>query len=406
MIVRKNYLDKLISWKDHDIIKVITGIRRCGKSTLLKQFQNYLTDNGVTEEQIISINFEDLEFEDLLDYRSLYKYVKNNLLPDKKMYVFLDEIQKVSNFEKAVDSLYIQKNVDVYITGSNAYMLSSDLSTLLSGRYIEISMLPLSFKEVYEEKGGDKEEVFNQYLKYGGFPYLTAISLDEEQTNMYLEGIYNTVIIKDIEERENRKNLDPNKRKITDIVLLKSIARYLASTIGSIVSVKNVTGYLTSNGRKVSASTVDDYMEALRETFIFYPVERFDISGKKMLKTLNKWYIVDLALRDYMVPKKTYDLGFSLENTVYFELIRRGYRVSIGKTETAEVDFVAQKNGEMIYYQVSASMLDQRTFERELLPLRSIKDNYKKIVLTLDKFTQGNYEGIKVVNAIDWLLEN
>lgn len=406
MIVRKNYLDKLISWKDHDIIKVIIGIRRCGKSTLLKQFQNYLTDNGVTEEQIISINFEDLEFEDLLDYRSLYKYVKNNLLPDKKMYVFLDEIQKVSNFEKAVDSLYIQKNVDVYITGSNAYMLSSDLSTLLSGRYIEISMLPLSFKEVYEEKGGDKEEVFNQYLKYGGFPYLTAISLDEEQTNMYLEGIYNTVIIKDIEERENRKNLDPNKRKITDIVLLKSIARYLASTIGSIVSVKNVTGYLTSNGRKVSASTVDDYMEALREAFIFYPVERFDISGKKMLKTLNKWYIVDLALRDYMVPKKTYDLGFSLENTVYFELIRRGYRVSIGKTETAEVDFVAQKNGEMIYYQVSASMLDQRTFERELLPLRSIKDNYKKIVLTLDKFTQGNYEGIKVVNAIDWLLEN
>ncbi len=406
MIVRKNYLDKLISWKDHDIIKVITGIRRCGKSTLLKQFQNYLTDNGVTEEQIISINFEDLEFEDLLDYRSLYKYVKNNLLPDKKMYVFLDEIQKVSNFEKAVDSLYIQKNVDVYITGSNACMLSSDLSTLLSGRYIEISMLPLSFKEVYEEKGGDKEEVFNQYLKYGGFPYLTAISLDEEQTNMYLEGIYNTVIIKDIEERENRKNLDPNKRKITDIVLLKSIARYLASTIGSIVSVKNVTGYLTSNGRKVSASTVDDYMEALREAFIFYPVERFDISGKKMLKTLNKWYIVDLALRDYMVPKKTYDLGFSLENTVYFELIRRGYRVSIGKTETAEVDFVAQKNGEMIYYQVSASMLDQRTFERELLPLRSIKDNYQKIVLTLDKFTQGNYEGIKVVNAIDWLLEN
>lgn len=406
MVVRKNYLDKLISWKDHDIIKVITGIRRCGKSTLLKQFQKYLTDNGVAEEQIISINFEDLEFEDLLDYRSLYKYVKNRLLPDKKMYVFLDEIQKVSNFEKAVDSLYIQKNVDVYITGSNAYMLSSDLSTLLSGRYIEISMLPLSFKEVYEEKGGDKEETFNQYLKYGGFPYLTAISLDEEQINMYLEGIYNTVIIKDIEERENRKNQDPNKRKITDIVLLKSIARYLASTIGSIVSVKNVTGYLTSNGRKVSASTVDDYMEALREAFIFYPVERFDISGKKILKTLNKWYIVDLALRDYMVPKKTYDLGFSLENTVYFELIRRGYRVNIGKTNTAEVDFVAQKNGEIIYYQVSANMLDQSTFERELLPLKSIKDNYKKIVLTLDKFTLGNYEGIEVVNAIDWLLED
>ena len=405
MVIRKAYLEKLISWKDQDIIKVITGIRRCGKSTLLKQFQNYLNDNGVTKEQIISINFEDLAFEDLLDYRSLYQYVKSHLLPDQKMYVFLDEIQKVASFEKAVDSLYIQKNVDIYITGSNAYMLSSDLSTLLSGRYIEISMLPLSFKEVYEEKEGDKEEAFRQYLKYGGFPYLTTVSLDEEQINMYLEGIYNTVIIKDIEERENRKNQDPNKRRITDIVLLKSIARYLASTIGSIVSVKNVTGYLTSSGRKVSPSTVDDYMEALHEAFIFYPVERFDISGKKILKTLNKWYIVDLALRDYMVPKKTYDLGFSLENTVYFELIRRGYRVSIGKLGSAEVDFVAQKKGEIIYYQVSASMIDQTTFERELAPLRSIKDNYKKIVLTLDKFSQGNYEGIEVVNVIDWLLE-
>ena len=406
MVIRKAYLEKLISWKDQDIIKVISGIRRCGKSTLLKQFQNYLNDNGVAKEQIISINFEDLAFEDLLDYRSLYQYVKSHLLPDKKMYVFLDEIQKVASFEKAVDSLYIQKNVDIYITGSNAYMLSSDLSTLLSGRYIEISMLPLSFKEVYEEKGGDKEEAFRQYLKCGGFPYLTTVSLDEEQINMYLEGIYNTVIIKDIEERENRKNQDPNKRRITDIVLLKSIARYLASTIGSIVSVKNVTGYLTSSGRKVSPSTVDDYMEALHEAFIFYPVERFDIAGKKILKTLNKWYIVDLALRDYMVPKKTYGLGFSLENTVYFELIRRGYRVSIGKLEAAEVDFVAQKKGEIIYYQVSASMLDQSTFERELFPLKSIKDNYRKIVLTLDKFSPGNYEGIEVVNVIDWLLED
>lgn len=406
MVIRKRYLEKLISWKDHDIIKVITGIRRCGKSTLLKQFQDYLKYAGVADRQIISINFEDLEFEELLDYKSLYQYVKSHLLPDKKMYVFLDEIQKVSGFEKAVDSLYIQKNVDIYITGSNAYMLSSDLSTLLSGRYIEISMLPLSFKEVYEEKGGDKEEAFHQYLKYGGFPYLTTISSNEEQIHMYLEGIYNTVIIKDIEERENRKYQDPNKRKITNIVLLKSIARYLASTIGSIVSVKNVTGYLTSNGRKVSASTVDDYMNALQEAFIFYPVERFDIAGKKVLKTLNKWYIVDLALRDYMLPKKTYDLGFSLENIIYFELMRRGYRVSIGKLDTAEVDFVAQKNGEIIYYQVSASMLDQSTFERELFPLKSIKDNYRKTVLTLDKFTLGNYEGIEVVNVIDWLLED
>ena len=405
MIIRKNYLDKLISWKDHDVIKVITGIRRCGKSTLLKQFQDYLKDNGIMNEQIISINFEDLKFENLLDYKALYEYIENRIILGEKMYIFLDEIQKVSEFEKVVDSLYIKDNIDVYITGSNAYMLSSDLSTLLSGRYVEISMLPLSFKEVYEEKGGDKEEVFYQYLNFGGFPYLTTISLDDDKLNMYLEGIYNTVIIKDIEERENRKYHDPNKRKITNIVLLKSIAKYLASTIGSIISVKNVTGYLTSSGRKVSSTTVDDYMEALKEAFIFYPVERFDISGKKILKTLNKWYIVDLGLRNYMLPKKNYDLGFSLENIVYFELLRRGYRVNVGNIENTEIDFVAQKNSEIIYFQVTISLIDQQTFERELFPLKNIKDNYRKYVLTLDKFTIGNYEGIEVVNAIDWLLK-
>ncbi|MDD7280822.1 MAG: ATP-binding protein [Erysipelotrichaceae bacterium] len=405
MIIRKKYLNKLISWKDHDVIKVVTGIRRCGKSTLLKQYQDYLRDNNVMEEQIISINFEDLKFEELLDYRALYEYVENKMIPDKKMYIFLDEIQKVPSFEKAVDSLYIKNNVDVYITGSNAYMLSSDLSTLLSGRYVEISMLPLSFKEFYEVKSGNKEEAFNEYLKYGGFPYLMNMPLNDEQLNMYLEGIYNTVIVKDIEERENKKYLDPNKRKITNIVLLKTIARYLASTVGSIISVKNVTGYLTSSGRKVSASTVDDYMEALQEAFIFYPVERFDISGKKILKTLNKWYIVDLGLRNYMLPKERYDLGFSLENIVYFELLRRGYRVCVGKTDTSEIDFVAQKNDEINYFQVTANMMDQTTFDRELAPLKSIKDNYRKIVLTLDKFTLGNYDGIEVVNAIDWLLE-
>ncbi len=405
MIIRKNYLDKLISWKEHDIIKVITGIRRSGKSTLLKQFQDYLKDNGIMDEQIISINFEDLRYENLLNYKALYEYIDGKIISGQKMYIFLDEIQKVSEFEKVVDSLYIQENIDVYITGSNAYMLSSDLSTFLSGRYVEISMLPLSFKEVYEEKGGDKEEVFYQYLKYGGFPYLTTISLNDEKLDMYLEGIYNTVIVKDIEERENRKNNDPNKRKITNIVLLKSIAKYLASTIGSIISVKNVTGYLTSSGRKVSSTTVDDYMEALKEAFIFYPVERFDISGKKILKTLNKWYIVDLGLRNYMLPKKNYDLGFSLENIVYFELLRRGYRVNVGNIENTEIDFVAQKNSEIIYFQVTISLIDQQTFERELFPLKNIKDNYRKYVLTLDKFTIGNYEGIEVVNAIDWLLK-
>ena len=404
MVIRKNYLDKLISWKDQNIIKVITGIRRCGKSTLLTQFQDYLKNNGILDEQIISINFEDLKYEYLLDYRALYEYINSKIASGNKMYIFLDEIQKVSGFEKVVDSLYIQDNIDIYITGSNAYMLSSDLSTLLSGRYVEISMLPLSFKEVFEQRGGDKEEAFYQYLKFGGFPYLMNIPLTDEKISMYLEGIYNTVIIKDIEERESRKQLDPNKRKVTNVVLLKSIAKYLASTIGSIISVKNVAGYLTSMGRKVSSSTVDDYMEALKEAFIFYPVERYDITGKKLLKTLNKWYIVDLALRDFMLPKKNYDLGFSLENIIYFELLRRGYRVNIGNIDNAEVDFVAQKNGEIIYYQVTTSLIDQQTFDREVSPLRSIRDNYRKYVLTLDKFTIGNYEGIEVVNAIDWLL--
>ena len=405
MVIRKNYLDKLISWKDQNIIKVITGIRRCGKSTLLTQFQDYLKNNGILDEQIISINFEDLKYEYLLDYRALYEYINSKIASGNKMYIFLDEIQKVSGFEKVVDSLYIQDNIDIYITGSNAYMLSSDLSTLLSGRYVEISMLPLSFKEVFEQRGGDKEEAFYQYLKFGGFPYLMNIPLTDEKISMYLEGIYNTVIIKDIEERESRKQLDPNKRKVTNVVLLKSIAKYLASTIGSIISVKNVAGYLTSMGRKVSSSTVDDYMEALKEAFIFYPVERYDITGKKLLKTLNKWYIVDLALRDFMLPKKNYDLGFSLENIIYFELLRRGYRVNVGNIDNAEVDFVAQKNGEIIYYQVTTSLIDQQTFERELSSLRSIKDNYRKYVLTFDKLTIGNYEGIEVVNAIDWLLK-
>lgn len=340
----------------------------------------------------------------MLDYRKLYQYVTERIIPNNKMYIFLDEIQKVSDFKKAVDSLFTKENLDVYITGSNAYMLSSDLSTLLSGRYIEISMLPLSFTEFYEEKGGNKEDTFYQYLKCGGFHYLTTMPMNDEQKNMYLEGLYNTVIIKDIEERENRKYLDSNKRKITNIVLLKTIAKYLASTIGSVISVKNATGYLVSTGRKISASTVGDYMEALKEAFIFYPVERFDISGKNILKTLNKWYIVNLALRDYMLPKKAYDLGFSLENTIYFELLRRGYRVNIGKTDTSEVDFVAFKNDEITYFQVTASMINQTTFERELSPLKSIQDNYRKIILTLDKFTIGNYEGIEVINAIDWLL--
>lgn len=405
MIERKEYLNKLKKWKDDSIIKVITGIRRCGKSTLLLQFQNYLLENAVEKEQIITINFEDLQYEELLDYKVLYKYINDRLQSSKMNYIFLDEIQKVESFEKVVDSLYIKDNVDIYITGSNSYMLSGDLATLLTGRYVEISLLPFSFKEFLEVNKMEREQGFTQYLKIGGMPYVAQMNLNYEKIDMYLEGIYNTVIVKDIEDRQRRKEKNPNKRKVTDINLLKAIAKYLSSTIGSMISVKNVTNYLISSGTKVSPNTVSDYMEALSESFIFYPVERFDIIGKQVLKTNNKWYLVDLGIRSYILPRKEYDLGFSLENIIYFELLRRGYKVNIGKFGVNEIDFVAQKQGTITYFQVTASMIAEETFNREMKPLKNIKDNYQKVILTLDNLTVGNYEGIEVINAIDWLLD-
>ena len=405
MIIRKEYLSRLLAWKDEQVIKVVTGIRRCGKSTLLKQFQDLLLEEGVSQEQIISINFEDLDYEDLLDYKALYAYIKERLCPDKMTYIFLDEIQKVDSFQKAVDSLFIKENTDIYITGSNAYLLSGDLATLLTGRYVEISMLPLSFAEYLECSGETGEQALASYLRFGGFPYLTQMENTADKVDTYLEGIYNTVVVKDIEDRQLRKNPDPNKRKITDITLLKTIARYLASVVGSPVSVKSVSDYLVSSGRKVSPNTVDDYMEALQESFIFYPVERFDINGKQLLKVNRKWYIVDLGLRNHILPKKRYDLGFSLENIVFFELLRRGFKVNVGKNGDAEVDFVAQKQGVLHYYQETADMTNEDTFDREIRPLQSIKDNYEKTILTMDHMTPGDYEGIKVVPLLDWLLE-
>ena len=405
MVIRKEYLSRLLAWKNEQVIKVVTGIRRCGKSTLLKQFQDRLLEDGVSQEQIISINFEDLDYEDLLDYKALYAYIKERLCPDKMTYIFLDEIQKVDSFQKAVDSLFIKENTDIYITGSNAYLLSGDLATLLTGRYVEISMLPLSFAEYLECSGETGEQALASYMRFGGFPYLSQMENTAEKVDTYLEGIYNTVVVKDIEDRQLRKNPDPNKRKITDITLLKTIARYLASVVGSPVSVKSVSDYLVSSGRKVSPNTVDDYMEALQESFIFYPVERFDINGKQLLKVNRKWYIVDLGLRNHILPKKRYDLGFSLENIVFFELLRRGYKVNVGKNGDAEVDFVAQKQGVLHYYQVTADMTNEDTFDREIRPLQSIKDNYEKMILTMDHMTPGDYEGIKVVHLLRWLLE-
>ena len=405
MVERKEYLEKIKKWREKDVIKVVTGIRRCGKSTLLEQYRDYLIGTGVSSEQIIFINFEDLEFEELLDYHKLYSYIKERLLPDKYTYIFLDEIQKVESFEKAVDSLYIQEKTDIYITGSNAYMLSGELATLLSGRYVEISMLPLSFSEYCQLKEKNNyDELFAEYMQNGGFPYIAQIDDSKGKADMYLEGIYNTIIIKDIEERQKRRENDPNKRKITDLSLLRNIAKFLASSVGSPVSVKSISDYITSSGRKVSANTVNDYLDALVEAFIFYPVERYDIVGKQTLKMNQKLYIVDTGIRRYLLPRRNYDLGFSLENIVFLELLRRGFKVNIGKVGLTEVDFIAEKNNRLHYYQVTASLIDENTFKREITPLQNISDNYPKTILTLDRFTLGDYEGIEAVNAIDWLL--
>lgn len=405
MVQRKEYIKQLINWKDEQVIKVVTGIRRCGKSTLLLQFQQWLKENGITEEQIVSVNFEELEYEDLLDYKKLYQYLKDRLVGGKTTYVFLDEIQKVPSFEKVVDSLYVKPDVDLYITGSNAYMLSGDLATLLTGRYVEIKMLPLSFAEFLLMTGLEPGQGFPHYLRDGGMPYIAAMNRSDEKVSTYLEGIYNTVIVKDIEDRQARKEKDPSKRKINDIALLRTIARYLASVIGNTVSVRSIADYLSSNGRKISPTTVGDYVEALTESFIFYPAERFDIAGKQLLKASRKMYIVDLGLRNHILPRRSYDLGFSLENIVYFELLRRGYKVMIGKLGNTEVDFVAEKQGVYTYFQVTADMTAKETFDREIRPLQNIRDNYEKIILTTDQLTPGNYNGIQVLYLQDWLTE-
>ena len=406
MVERKEYLEKLKLWKDEQVIKIVTGIRRCGKSTLLMQYQDYLKQSGVEADRIIAINFEELEYEELCDYKKLYEYIKARLSVDKTTYIFLDEIQKVPYFEKVVDSFYVKQGTDIYITGSNAYMLSGDLATLLSGRYVEISMLPLSFAEYLQVNSKDKDSAFADYMRYGGMPFIATAEKTEEKITTYLEGIYNTVIVKDIEDRQKRKEWDNSDTgRITDISLLKTVAKYLSSVIGSLVTVRSITNYLVSSGRKISPNTVSDYVNALTESFIFYPAERFDIVGKQPLKTNTKYYMVDLGIRNLILPKKSYDLGFSVENVVYFELLRRGYKVSVGKYGNTEIDFVAERNGELEYIQVTADMTAKETFDREMAPLTAVKDNYRKRVLTLDKFTVGNYDGIEVKNVVEWLTD-
>ena len=398
MIQRIEYLDNLKALKDKQVIKVIAGVRRCGKSTLFELYIDYLRKMGTADSQIISINLEDLENADLLDYKALYNHIKDKLVPGKMNYVFIDEVQKCVGFEKAVDSLFIKKNCDVYITGSNAYLLSGELATLLSGRYIRIDMLPFSFKEYYEatkESGKSKQELFDTYLRYGSFPYVAYLENDEKIISQYIEGVYNTILIKDVATRE----------KINDITVLENILKTVASSIGSPISTKKISDTLVSSGRKISPNTVESYLRALTDSYILYNAARYDIKGRQFLKTLGKYYFVDTGIRNHIISQSAKDLGHLLENVVYLELLRRKNRVNIGKLAEKEVDFVATNMNEVEYYQVCASVLDEKTLERELAPLKEIKDNYPKILLTLDDIGNGaNYEGIRQINVIDWLL--
>lgn len=396
MVQRKEYLDKLIEWREKQIIKVVTGVRRCGKSTLFSLYIDYLKKSGIFDEQIILVNLEDVEYENLLDYKSLYDYIKARLVKKNYTYVFIDEVQQCKYFEKAVDSLFIKENVDVYVTGSNANMLSGELATLLSGRYVEISMLPLSFSEYLEfTKGKDVKSSFNDYLKFGSFPYVAVLKKSEAVVRTYIDGIYNTILIKDVATREG----------ITDISVLESIVKFLCSNIGSPVSVKKISDSINSSGRKISFNTVEYYLRALYKSYIFYKVDRYDIKGKQHLKTLGKYYIVDTGLRNILLSGSASDLGHLLENVVYLELIRKGYKVNIGKLAEKEVDFVASNTYGIEYYQVSASVLDKNTLLRELEPLQKIPDHHPKYLLTLDDIIpNANHDGIHQINVLDWLI--
>ena len=397
-ILRTEYLKILKDFKDKDIIKIVTGIRRCGKSTLMEMFQDYLRENGVDENHIISINFEDYNYVDLLEPKALHTYVQDKLIDHKMYYVFFDEIQNVKDFPRVVDSLNLKKNIDMYLTGSNAYMLSSEIATLLSGRYVEVKMLPLSFKEFVEFTGDRKElgKKYLDYLKYSSFPYTTMLEENEERITEYLQGIYSTVMLKDIISR----------KKVSDVMMLESVIRFMFDNIGNLMSTKKISDTMTSDGRKVDVKTVEKYISALMESFIVYQAKRYDIKGKNYLKTLDKYYVVDIGLRYMLLGTKNSDIGHILENVIYLELIRRGYKVYVGKVETEEVDFVAMSSKETIYYQVSASVRDEGTLTRELRPLQKITDHYPKYILTLDEDPEADYEGIRRINAIDFLMSD
>ncbi len=397
MIERQEYINQLIRWRDKQVIKVITGVRRSGKSTLMKLYQDFLLRQGVAPEQMIVINFEDYDYADLLEPKKLYAYIKERLLPGRMMYIFFDEIQNVADFPRVVDSLYIKENVDIYLTGSNAYMLSSDLATLLSGRYVEIKLLPLSFKEYVEATGGAQElaRTYRTYIETSSFPYALALQGERGMLKEYLSGIYNTIVVKDVTQRN----------RFTDTMMLESVLRFAYDNIGNILSTKKIADTMTSDGRKIDSKMVEKYLTALQECYVLYQCKRYDIKGRQYLKTLDKYYAVDMGLRQMLLGSKAMDAGHILENVVYLELLRRGYDVYIGKVGDLEVDFVAIDEKGMTYYQVSATVRDESTLTRELASLQSIKDHYPKILLTLDEDPAMDYDGIRKINVLDWLLD-
>ena len=428
---RDLYLNKMIAFQDTEPVKVVTGIRRCGKSSLLKLMTLHLKESGITEEQILEMNFESHAFKSMTN-DDFYEYVKQHIVPDKRMYLFFDEVQRIPNWEDTVNSLRVDFNCDIYVTGSNAYMLSSEYSTYLSGRCVEIKMLPLSFSEflsfygfeIRETKsalGGTRKQAFDQnddpyeireifdaYMRFGGMPGIADVGLDQEKALVLLEGIYSTVIVRDILERKKRRG----QKNITDPVLLKKIVLFLSDNIGSNISVSSIGNILVNEGlledgkRKgtPSAHTVQAYINALLESYFFYEIKRFDIKGKAFLRTLGKYYIVDIGLRNYLLGFRDRDSGHALENIVYFELLRRGYDVSIGKVDQSEVDFIATKADDKLYVQVTESMTGEDVRKRELAPLQKINDNYEKIVLSMNPGMDSSYEGIKSINLIDWLI--
>ncbi len=398
LIQREKYLEFLRRHKDQDVIKVVSGVRRCGKSTLFELFKQELLTSGVKANQIISINFEDLEFEPLQEYHALHEYIVERLIPETPMYVFLDEVLHVPQFEKVVGSLFIKPNVDIYITGSNAYFMSSDIATLLTGRYVQVEMLPLSFKEfhsAYSQQNLSDMDIYNLYIEHSSFPRLVHVE-DDESIDEYLESILNTVILKDIVTR----------LKITDVPLLLDIIKYLLANIGSLINPTKIANTLTSYGRKTDNKTVEKYLQGLKDGLLIYEVDRFDVKGKALLQRNAKYYVVDSAFRKFLLSRTDSDRGHILENIVYLELIRRGYRVYVGHLQNGEIDFVAKKPHRLEYYQVSYSVMEDTTLRRELSPLEKLDDNYPKYLLTMDVLHKtDNHNGIEQKNVLDWLLE-